>query len=147
LKELYAPKKDSVISVLTTNRPNIVLFVLESFTADVFEALGGEKGVTPNLDSTLHHGILFNNIYSQGYRTDQGLADVLSGFPATPNFSIMMQPEKYPKLPFLPKILSDAGYHNSFYYGGELDFANMKAYLLQSGISDLHDKSSYSKMR
>ena len=56
-----------------------------------------------------------------------------------------MQPEKYQGLSFLPKDLADAGYHNSFYYGGELDFANMKAYLLQSGISDLHDKSSYTK--
>ena len=47
--QLYSPSKDSVISILTTDRPNIVLFVLESFTADVIEALQGEKGVTPNL--------------------------------------------------------------------------------------------------
>ncbi|HYV92263.1 MAG TPA: sulfatase-like hydrolase/transferase [Chitinophagales bacterium] len=145
VKELYSAKKDSVISILTTQRPNIILFVLESFTADVIEALGGDKGVTPNLDTVIRHGLLFTDIYSQGYRTDQGLADVFSGFPATPNFSIMMQPEKYPKLSFLPKVLADAGYQNSFYYGGELDFANMKAYLLQSGVSDLHDKSSYTK--
>lgn len=145
VRHLYSAKKDSVIAVLKTDRPNIVLFVLESFTADIFETLGGEKGVTPNLDSVIHHGLLFTNIYSQGYRTDQGLADVFSGFPATPNFSVMMQPEKYPGLSFLPKVLKDAGYHNSFYYGGELGFANMKAYLLQSGISDLHDKSSYNK--
>jgi phosphoglycerol transferase MdoB-like AlkP superfamily enzyme len=145
VSQLYSAKKDSVIPVLTTDHPNIVLFVLESFTADVFEALGGEKGVTPNLDSVIHHGLLFTNIYSQGYRTDQGLADVFSGFPATPNFSVIMQPEKYPRLSFLPKILAGTGYHNSFYYGGELGFANMKAYLLQSGISDLHDKSSYTK--
>ncbi len=142
---LLTPEKDSVISVLTTDRPNIILFVLESFTADVIGELGGEKGVTPHLDSVISQGLLFTNIYSQGYRTDQGLTDILSGFPATPNYSIMMQPEKYPRLSFLPKILADAGYHNSFYYGGELDFANMKAYLLQSGISDLHDKSSYPK--
>jgi len=143
VKQLYIPKKDSVISVLTTDRPNIVLFVLESFTADVFEALGGEKGVTPNLDTVLHQGILFTNIYSQGYRTDQGLACVFSGWPATPNFSVIMQPEKYHGLSFLPKELADAGYHNSFYYGGELDFANMRAYLLNAGISNAHDKSDY----
>ena len=145
VSHLYSAKKDSVVGVLKTDRPNIVLFVLESFTADVFEALGGEKGVTPNLDSVIHHALLFTNIYSQGYRTDQGLADLFSGFPATPNFSVVMQPEKYSKLSFLPKVLAGAGYHNSFYYGGELGFANMKAYLLQSGISELHDKSSYTK--
>ncbi|MFI5134246.1 MAG: LTA synthase family protein [Chitinophagales bacterium] len=142
-EKLYNPKKDSVISVLTTDRPNIVLFVLESFTADVFESLGGENGVTPDLDTVIHHGLLFSNIYSQGYRTDQGLASVFSGWPATPNFSVIMQPEKYHGLSFLPKELADAGYHNSFYYGGELDFANMRAYFLNAGISNAHDKSDY----
>ncbi len=144
VRQLYAiPQKDSVTHILTTGRPNIVLFVLESFTADIFESLGGDSGVTPNLDSVIHQGLLFTNIYSQGYRTDQGLAAVLSGFPATPNYSVMMQPEKYPKLSFLPEVLAARGYQNSFYYGGELDFANMKAYLFKSGISNLYDKSSF----
>lgn len=142
---LYKPKKDSTISVLTTNRPNVVLFILESFTADVVEALGGEKGVTPNLDSLIQHGILFTNIYAQGFRTDQGLAAVLSGFPAQPNFSIIMQPEKFQKLNFLSKALANAGYHNSFFYGGETGFANMKAYLIDGGIDKITDKSTFTK--
>lgn len=141
---LYHPVKDSTTSILTTRRPNIVLFVLESFTADVIGALNGERDVTPNLGTLIRDGLLFTNIYSQGFRTDQGLADLLSGFPAQPNFSIMMQPEKFPQLPFLPQVLSEAGYHCSFYYGGELGFANMKAYLLHAGISDLTGKESFS---
>lgn len=143
LHQCYEMKGDSVISVLSTNRPNIVLFVMESYTADLFESLGGDTGITDNLDTLIHNGILFTRIYAQGHRTDQGLACIFSGWPATPDFSIIMQPEKYHGLKFLPAALNQAGYHCSFYYGGELEFANMKAFLLNSGISDLHDKSEF----
>jgi phosphoglycerol transferase MdoB-like AlkP superfamily enzyme len=141
--DLYEPKKDSTISLLSNNRPNIVIFILESFTADVVTALGGEKNVAPNFDTLVNKGVLFTNIYSQGFRTDQGLADVLSGFPAQPNFSIIMQPEKFRKLPFLPATLVQAGYHPSFFYGGETEFANMKAYLVQAGIESITDKNDF----
>lgn len=143
LHQCYETKGDSVISVLSTNRPDIVLFVLESYTADLFESLGGDTGITDNLDTLIHNGILFSRIYAQGHRTDQGLACIFSGWPATPDFSIIMQPEKYDGLKFLPAALNQAGYHCSFFYGGELEFANMKAFFLNSGISDLHDKSEF----
>src|SRR4030095_4183199 len=82
-------------------------------------------------------------IYSQGFRTDQGLAAILSAFPSQPNFSIIMQPEKSQHLHFLSRVLADAGYYNTFYYGGELGFANMKAFLLDAGFQNLVDKNSF----
>lgn len=144
VKALYAVKKDSTIQFLTTARPNIVLFILESFTSDVIAALGGEQAVTPHLDTLIRHGLLFSQIYSQGFRTDQGLSGLLSGFPAQPNFSIIMQPEKFQHLSYLPEKLKSAGYHTSFFYGGEAAFANMKAYLLAAGVEDITDKNSFS---
>lgn len=140
---LYTPSKDSVIQLMNTTRPNVVIILLESFTASVVASLGGEKDVTPYLDTLIRRGFLFSNIYSQGFRTDQGLASVFSGFPAQPNFSIVMSPEKYASLHFLPGIMADHGYHNSFFYGGETEFANMKAYLLKAGIFRIVDKSSF----
>jgi phosphoglycerol transferase MdoB-like AlkP superfamily enzyme len=143
IAKLFVSEKDTTLRVLTAARPNIVIFLLESFTADVVESFGGEKNVTPFLDSLAHNGLLFSSIYSQGFRTDQGLASVLSGFPAQPNFSVIMSPEKYKSLQFLPEVLASHGYQNSFFYGGETGFANMKAYLLQSGIINITDKSSF----
>lgn len=143
VQQLYAVPRDSIVPVLKTDRPNVVLFILESFTADVVESLGGEKGVTPNLDTIIQHGLLFDNIYAQGFRTDQGLAAVISGFPAQPNFSIIMQPEKYKHLHFLPEKMAANGYQTAFFYGGEAAFANMKAYLLQSGITQITDKNDF----
>ena len=136
-------KDEDPIQILNTTRPNIVLIILESFTADIIHPIGGDSGITPNLDTIIHNGLVFSNIYSQGFRTDQGLVSVLSGFPAQPNFSIIMQPEKSQHLATISQQLKDSGYHLSFYYGGELGFANMKSYLLHAGFDDLHGKEIF----
>ena len=122
----------------------MVMFILESFSADVIEKLGGIPGITPQLNAIIDSGLLFTEIYSPGYRTDQGLASLFNGFPAVPDFSITMEPGKYDDLDFFPRHLKDAGYHTSLYYGGDLEFADMKSYFLASGISDLNDRYAFS---
>jgi phosphoglycerol transferase MdoB-like AlkP superfamily enzyme len=129
--------------VLTTDRPNIVLVILESFTADVVESLGGEKGITPGIEGLLKEGILFSNIYSSGDRTDKGVPAVLSGFPTQGSKSIMKENSKQAKLPSLFSSLKKSGYNGAYYYGGETEFANMKSYLLNTGCEELIDKSNF----
>ena len=92
--------------VLTNQRPNIVMIILESFTADVVASLGGDKRTDPNLEKMISEGIFFDSIYSSGTRTDQGIVSVLNGWPATPYHSIMRSSEKSMRLPSLPVVLS-----------------------------------------
>jgi phosphoglycerol transferase MdoB-like AlkP superfamily enzyme len=131
--------------VFKTNRPNIVLMILESMNADVIGALGGEKGLTPVIDSVAKEGILFTHVYSSGFRTDQGIVSIMSGYPAQPGRSIIRIPAKMEKLSFLSADLYETGYSNSFYYGGDSGFDNMNAYLRTGSISQIHDQSSFPK--
>ncbi len=117
--------------------PNVVLILLESWTADVIEPLGGIKGVTPGFTQLAKEGLLFSNVYSSGFRTDQALISVLSGFPSQPNNSIIRFPDKTAKLPAITADLKKNGYATSFYYGGELGFANMNSYLVSSGFKKI----------
>src|SRR5690606_35203046 len=82
VKALYPKTSDSTTHILATNKPNIVLFILESFTADVVKELGGEENVTPAFSKLINEGLLFTNIYSSSDRTDKGLIAILSGFPS-----------------------------------------------------------------
>src|SRR5690606_8140648 len=50
---------DTIDRVLKTNRPNVVLILLEGMVAQVFEELGGEKGITPYLDKLMLEGVNF----------------------------------------------------------------------------------------
>jgi phosphoglycerol transferase MdoB-like AlkP superfamily enzyme len=117
--------------------PNIVIILLESWTADIIEPLGGNKNVTPFFSSLCADGFLFDGIYSSGFRTDQALVSVLSGFPAQPDKSIIRFPAKAEKLPSISNEYKKAGYHTSFYYGGDLEFANMNNYLVSAGIDKI----------
>lgn len=120
-----------------TKKPNVVIVLLESWTADIIEPLGGIKGVTPVFNELCKDGLLFTSVYSSGFRTDQALISVLSGFPSQPNNSIIRFPDKTIHLPSITREFKNAGYTTSFYYGGETGFANMNTYLVSSGFENI----------
>ena len=138
-----AAPADSAVSVLTTARPNVLFIILESFTAKLVGSLGGEQGVTPNLDSLARTGILFSNIYAAGDRSQKGLVSLLSGYPNQPTTSIIKFPRKTENLPHLCRTLATAGYSSRYYYGGELAFANMKSYLQTAGYEHLTERADF----
>jgi phosphoglycerol transferase MdoB-like AlkP superfamily enzyme len=142
LIELYqhhqpAPK------LLNTEKPNIVVIVLESFSAKLIEPLGGAADVTPCFNRLCRHGIFFRNLYSTDSRTDKGLASVLSGYPVLEAIPILKYPDKTIHLPFLSKSLIRHGYQASFHYGGDLDFANMRSYFVNGDFSRITSESGF----
>jgi phosphoglycerol transferase MdoB-like AlkP superfamily enzyme len=136
---------DSVTSaqVLTEQRPNVVLIIMESFTGNVVSRLGGEPGISNSLDHLMEEGIFFDHIYASGGRTDKGVVAVLSAFPAQGGRSIMKENSKQVKIPSIPQALNQVGYHSSFFYGGESRFFNMKSYLLSHGFSRIVEKENF----
>lgn len=143
--DLFAAKSGKSLAVSNTRKPNIVFIVLESWTADIIKALGGEENVTPHFDNLSKEGLLFTQMYGSGFRTEQGLVSILSGFPAQPNNSIITTPSKAEQLPSLNIELGKQGYQSSFYYGGEVEFANMKSYLLNTHFEKIIDKNNFEK--
>lgn len=115
--------------IFTTSRPNVVLVILESFSANATH-------VMPNLQRLVKEGIYFSNAYSSSYRTDRGLVSLMSAFPGQPTSSLMTVPAKSMHLPQLGKSLVDAGYTSHFYYGGDEDFTNMRSYLIDGGFDE-----------
>jgi phosphoglycerol transferase MdoB-like AlkP superfamily enzyme len=143
VSSLYQVEKDTSIQLLQTKRPNVVLVIMESFTADLTKKLGNMDGITPHFDSLISQGVLFSNIYSPGNRTDKGIMATLAGFPTLGNGSIVKWPEKMQKLPALSSEFNQLGYHTSFYYGGESEFDNYKAFILSHGYQLLVDKNRF----
>ncbi len=126
-------------------KPNLVLVIMESMTAQVIESLGGEPGICPNLNRLASEGISFQNIYSSGFRTDQGLVSLLSGYPAQPDQSVILLEDKMQKLPALPRIFKENGYKTAFFYGGETTFANMGVYLNHAGFEKIISENDFSE--
>ncbi len=130
---------DSTLPILTMQRPNICLIILESFSADFISSLGGEKNITPQFEQLSSQGLLFTNIYASGDRTYKGLPAILSAQPAFGNKNIIEENSKQQKLPSLSQDLMKQGYANYFLYGGDLQFSNIKSYLLSHGFGHYDD--------
>lgn len=143
VSNLFKVEKDTTVSILKTSKPNVVIFILESFTADLIKSLDGENGITPNLDSLAKKGILFSQIYATGNRTDKGLIGSLTGFPTLAVGSIVKWPEKMQKIPAISQKFYENGYHTSFYYGGKSEFDNYKAFVLGHQYKKLIDRKSF----
>lgn len=143
VSNLFKKPVRKTTNILASDRPNIVFIILESFTAQFIEELGGEKNVTPNFKKLSSEGILFEQIYAASNRTDKGVVATLSGFPAQATRSIMKQNSKQEKLPAISQELEKNNYSTSFYYGGESEFFNMKSYILSHGFQNMIDKHSF----
>jgi phosphoglycerol transferase MdoB-like AlkP superfamily enzyme len=138
-------EKDSVLSILkpTEKSPNVVLIILESFTADVVESLGGERDVAPNIEELIDDGVLFTHLYASGDRTDKGIIAILSSFPAQATKSIIKENQKQAKLPSIAQVFKQYNYNTSFYYGGESEFFGLKSYLLSHSYDQIIDKNNF----
>lgn len=116
----------AIPQLLTNKRPNILLFMLESFSSNVVT----DSLVAPNMCQYAKEGINFDNFFANSFRTDRGIVSILSGYPAHPTAPIIKYPAKTNSLPSIPKSLRKNGYDLSFYYGGDADFANMRSYIV-----------------
>ncbi|MEO6836783.1 MAG: sulfatase-like hydrolase/transferase [Ginsengibacter sp.] len=140
---LYNTGPKKIPAILSVKKPNIIFIILESFTAKWVGCLGGVPGVTPNLDTIASEGLLFTHIYAAGDRSEKGQVAVLSGYPNQAITSIVKTPTKTLHLPSINQSLEKIGYTSSYTYGGELEFANIKSYLINIGIKQLIDKYSF----
>ena len=124
-------------TLLRTRRPNVVLFLVESFgRSTVDERVGGEP-VAPEFQRLKGEGVYFDNLFANSFRTDRGTVAVLSGFPAQTKMSVMKLPVKSQRLPSIARSLRREGYATSFYYGGDLNFTNTASYLYGTGFDRL----------
>ena len=146
LKPIFTSNPDSSKQILKTERPNIVLIVLESFVADLIESTGGEKGITPHMEEFIKEGVLFNNLYAASDRSDKGLVAVFSGFPAQGPESIIKYIDKHENMPAIGQEIQAAGYHTAFYHGGQSEFYNMKSYMLTHGIEEVVDNVKFNPL-
>jgi phosphoglycerol transferase MdoB-like AlkP superfamily enzyme len=129
--------------VVSSEKPNILIIVLESFSGYLIGPLGGDPLVTPNINRYINEGLLFSNFYASGNRTDKALPAILDGYPAQPAQSIIKEPKKSQTLPSLVKIFSEQGYNNSFWYGGEINFANFNSFVIGSGFQQIITKDNF----
>ena len=108
---------DSIVKVLNTDRPDILVILMEGYGARFIGPLGGIPEVAPNFTRLIKEGVFFTNCYANSFRTDRGTVCTFSGYLGLPTASVMKIPAKSRTLPSIAEELVKAGYKTDFLYG------------------------------
>jgi arylsulfatase A-like enzyme/Flp pilus assembly protein TadD len=98
-------------------RPNVILITLDTTRADRMGFLGSSRGLTANLDAMAKQGVVFSRAYSHVPITTASHTTILTGtypqFNHVNDFGIPLSP----RLPYLPDLLRQRGYHTGAFVG------------------------------
>ena len=143
ISNLYNTESIDCDTLLNTQTPNIILILLEGCGGE-FTEIGGRQDVTPHLNRLAKEGIYFTNCYGNTWRTDRGTVCAWSGYPSFPSMSVMKIPSKSRTMPNVAKTLKEQRGYNTYYlYGGDINFTNMRSYLIAGGFEQLKWKEDY----
>ena len=143
IDSLYNTESTDIDTLLTTQKPNIIIILLEGCGGE-FTEIGGRNDITPNLNALAREGVYFTNCYGNTWRTDRGTVCAWSGYPSFPTMSVMKMPAKSRTLPNIAKTLVETHGYNTYYlYGGDINFTNMRSYLVGGGFETLKWKQDY----
>lgn len=130
LREVNTGKKEEKI--------NVVLILMESWSQYGIKSIGGKKALTPYFDELSKEGILFNNFYAAGGRSNRGIASVNISYPSPLDESITKDTiASQEKFLSLANILKERSYNTHFIYGGDPHFDNMDGFLRMNGIDNI----------
>ena len=142
LQGLFPTESIGTDTLLNTTRPNVVVILMES-CGGMFTKQGGRADIMPRLNRLMDEGVYFANCYANSWRTDRGTVCTYSGYPSFPTSSIMKMPSKTRLMPSIASSLKAEGYTTHYLYGGDINFTNMRSYLVATGFDRLTWKKDY----
>lgn len=138
---IYNQAKDAPNDTLITTTPDILLIIWEGCNWNILT----QENVCPHTIALKNTSINFSQCYANSFRTDRGQISLLSGWPAIPKTSLMKIPQKCEHMAALPKQMLDAGYQTTFWYGGDVSFANTGGYMHQAGFQRIVSDKNFDK--
>ena len=143
-KGLYPePADDIQDTLLTSQRPDIVVVFIEGFGSRFVKELGGLPDVAPGWSRLIPEGIFWENYYSNSFRTDRGSVSAFSGWLCYPDIGLMKHTEFHAALPSLARSLGKQGYETSFVYGGAMTNMGKHQYFEDMDFRHFYDDTAF----
>jgi len=142
LDRLYSPVHQYDHSA-PVKQKNIILIILESFSSEYIGSFNDHKGYTPFLDRLISKGMVFRNAFANAGSSIESLPAILAGLPALMNTSYISSEYSGNILKAFPSILSDNGYHTSFFHGGRNGTMGFDDFTKLCGINDYYGLNEY----
>ncbi|WP_241286571.1 LTA synthase family protein [Chryseobacterium arthrosphaerae] len=139
------------------NRPNIVIFIVESFGREYSGAFNKDKNIkdyvsyTPFIDSLVGQSLIFPNTFANGRQSIHGMSSVLAGIPSLTD-AFTGSPYSNQKIQSIVSVCNDLGYDTSFYHGapngsmGFLGFGNILGFKHYFGKTEYNHDEDFDGM-
>ncbi len=125
-------------------KPNIILVLMESMTAEMTGLSSSGKSFTPALDSISKNSISFSRFYSSGIHTSNGLYGVLYSMPSVPGMHPLSNVyTANQKFTGIASVLKDNGYSTNFFCTHFEEFDNMGFFLRNNGFDNFFSGKEY----
>lgn len=121
---------------------NVVLVIMESMSANYMKRFGEDKKLTPVLDSLAENGYSFDNFYSAGIHTFNGIYSSLYAYPAL-MAKHTMEGVVIPEMTGLPKTLRDNGYGTVYFTTHDDQFDNVAGFLSANNFQRIVSQKDY----
>lgn len=139
--DLFAyPKKHNEF-IFKSAKPNIVFVVFEGWSSNAISCLSETKNSTPHFDKLANEGLLFSNIFSCGLTSEIGNSSIFSGYPALPEISISMHPEKHRNIKTINEEL--VSYSSNYLFSGDLKYENIGSYFMDHNFDHVEDEKVF----
>ncbi|MGV2452201.1 UNVERIFIED_CONTAM: LTA synthase family protein [Ralstonia mannitolilytica] len=138
-------------------RPNIVIFIVESFGREYSGAFNKDKNIkdyvsyTPFMDSLATQSLIFPNTFANGRQSIHGMSSVLAGIPSLTD-AFTGSPYSNQKIQSIVSVCNDLGYDTSFYHGapngsmGFLGFGNILGFKHYFGKTEYNHDEDFDGM-
>ena len=123
-------------------RMNVAIVIMEAMSKFKMGKWGGPKNLTPNLNQLIKESYYFDQIYTSGIHTFNGIYSTLFSYPAL----YKMQPLKsLVQIPHdgLGNILRSAGYQTTFFTTHDPEFDNVRGFLTSNGFDRVFSELDY----
>ncbi|MBP2617929.1 LTA synthase family protein [Chryseobacterium jejuense] len=139
------------------NRPNIVIFIVESFGREYSGAFNKDKNIkdyvsyTPFMDSLATQSLIFPNTFANGRQSIHGMSSVLAGIPSLTD-AFTGSPYSNQKIQSIVSVCNELGYDTSFYHGapngsmGFLGFGNILGFKHYFGKTEYNHDEDFDGM-
>ena len=123
---------------------NVVVILMESFSGRFVGALGNDYNITPEFDKLSGEGLLFENFFSNGTHTHQGVFATFASFPNLPGFEyLMQQPQGGNSFSGLPALLKRENFKDLYVYNGDFTWDNQEGFFRNQGLTNFVGRHDY----
>lgn len=145
---VHPAMSEAVTDTLMSDRPNVVILILESFAAEHVGFFnhhldnGTYQGFTPFLDSLLAQSVTYTHSYASGRISIDAMPSVLSSLPMMIEHYIVT-PYSTNSVSSVADVLSREGYTTAFFHGAPNGSMGFQAYAHSAGFQAYYGLDEY----